>query len=101
MEIIAFLMANKWIAGVLASLFAILAIYIKGYRSGSASSDAKHREAEDKLNSEVRSAEAKNQEIEREKQKDVQTINAARGVQLLIKLFDSFQKARRNKTDRS
>jgi len=79
------------IAGVLAVL---TGTYLKGRKDANASNKEAQQEAKDKQEADIKQAEKTNQDIDKEGEKNVQTINDAKSMSDVIKLLNSLFKTK-------
>lgn len=91
MELISLLLANKYLVGVFGALLGAVLLYYRGYKSGSNQVKLEQKQDAEALNSDVRKAEAKNMDLQQEKDLVNEKAITTRTISALIGLFNSLQ----------
>jgi hypothetical protein len=95
-EIIELLGLNKYLMLAVVALGGAGFFYLRGRSSGKASQIAKEVEALKKIDANIRKAEAANQQTDKKRDEDVETVRNTADVPSLIELWDQITKGPRD-----
>jgi hypothetical protein len=79
---------NKWLLAAFATIAAAGVVYVKGRAAGARAVQEQNETNRKRIEQIIRESEAKNQKIDREREKDANAVNGVNTIDGLIRMWD-------------